>query len=157
MTTTVIALQAVTSQVTYDTFGNLFATYDDTPEIAYDSPFWQAGAPVLAVIRSDEILYTLTGVSSSSGFTTGWYGSDDAVSLCDRLKIRYGIKPETVSVSTRTCMELGATTSSGTAYENSAGWHDLLQSARWHQFVASFTGNVEIEQVTPRLKADSDE
>lgn len=146
-----VALQAVTSSITYDGLGALFATYDTLPDIAYDSPFWQSAAPVLAVFQGED-LKTLTGNSAGGTMTTGWVGDPDRFSLMDRVRLRWRVKPTNATMTPIAVTELGAAKEAGTAQLNGDRF-DVLQSARWHQMQVTFTGPVEVEGITPRLKA----
>ena len=152
-----LPVQTVVSGVTYDGFGTLYATYADTPAIAYDSPFWQSGAPVLSYIDTSHVLKTLTGVSTSSYIKTGYIGDDAIVSTCTRVRPRYRTKPSTATITPQTLMALGDTPTSLAASSINGDRFDVLQSARWHRFRLDFTGAMEIESLMPTLIADGDE
>lgn len=149
------ALQAVTSQITYDSLGSLYTNYDDLPVIAYDSPFWQASAQVLSVFDTTT-LYTLTGASSSSSITTGLVGSQEQFSLCDRVRALYRVKPDSATLTPYGYEQPGYVVSTGSATTNDDRF-DLLVASRWHQFKVDFSGAVEIESITPRMRAVSRE
>ncbi len=152
-----LPVQVTTSSVTYDGFGTLYATYADTPSIAYDSPFWQAGAPVMAYITTSHVLKTLTGTSSSSWIKTGWIGNDAVVSTCTRVRPRYRTKPTTATITPQSAMALGDTPTATAASSVNGNRFDVLQSARWHIFRLDFTGPMEIENLIPDLVGDGDE
>ena len=44
------AVQYSTGQITYDSLGTLYTTYDDLPTITYDSPFWLGDAGIPGVL-----------------------------------------------------------------------------------------------------------
>lgn len=67
------AVQYSSGQITYDGLGALYATYDDLPSIAYDSPFWLADSTVPGVFQSG-VLYSLTGTPGASTITTFDFG-----------------------------------------------------------------------------------
>lgn len=146
------ALQAVTTGITYDDLGTLFATYDDLPAIGYDSPYWIAGEPVLAVVSTDDVLYTLTGTTGPGSVTTGWLGAEESVALCSRVRPRFRVFPATAQMAHDTCMWQGGTISANAATDINADRFDTLQTARYHRFTLSFTGAFEIEAIGARLQ-----
>jgi len=147
----------VQSGVTYDDLGSLYSTYDDLPDIAYDSPFWQAGAPSIGVIDSSHTPQTLTGASATSFLKTGFVGDDSVVSLLTRVRPRYRTKPATAQITHSHCMALGDVPQSIAPVSINGDRFDLLHSARWHQVRVDFTGEVEIERLIPTLVAEGDE
>lgn len=147
----------VQSGVTYDNLGSLFSTYDDLPDIAYDSPFWQAGAPTVGVIDSTHTPQTLTGSSVSSFLKTGFIGDDDRVSLIKRVRPRYRTKPTTAHITHSSCMALGDVPQAHAQVPINGDRFDILYSARWHQNRVDFTGEVEVEALIPTLEAEGDE
>lgn len=149
------ALQSVTSQITYDGLGSLYTNYDNLPNIAYDSPFWQASAQVLSVFDTTT-LHTLTGTSSSSSITTGLVGSQESYAFCDRVRMLYRTKPDTATLTPYQYEQPGYVVGTGSATTNDDRF-DMLVSARWHQFKVDFTGAMEVEALTPRMKAISRE
>lgn len=151
------ALSAVTSSITYDTLGNYFATYDDLTGVGYDSPFWLANTPVLSLIGTDNILYSLTSTTGDSSLTTGWIGGEDQVSTCDRVRPRFRDRPATAQITPRTINQLGdsPTTNPGSDINASTGNFDLIQAGNYHQFSMAFTGSMEIEAIAPRFPGAS--
>jgi hypothetical protein len=143
-------LYVVRSAVTYDSLGSEYYTYDDLPEIAYDSPFWNSGKEQVGGFVSTT-LYTLTGTPGASSFITGWVGDADRWSLADRVRLRYRTKPTSQTLEARALDELGATLTSKSCTHN-VDRFDLLQNARWHQLKATFTGPVEVEDIAARFK-----
>lgn len=150
-------LEAITSTVTYDSLGTLFATYDDLPNISYDAPFWNAATPVLSYFDSSKVLQSLSGTAASASLRTGWYGDEDTVSVVTRVKPRYRIKPSSATCTRRCVMQLGDTVDVGTAATEHDGRFDVLQAARYHQFDLAFTGRMEIEAVVPKMVAQGAE
>lgn len=88
-------IQYSSGNVTYDGLGTLYATYDDLPNIAYDSPFWISDNTVPGVISTDHKLYSLTGVPGASYIVTGDFGDETNFSLFKRFTPRYRITPST--------------------------------------------------------------
>ncbi|MBB3226994.1 hypothetical protein FHW69_001595 [Luteibacter sp. Sphag1AF] len=86
-------IQYSSGTVTYDGLGSLYSTYDNLPNIAYDSPFWIADNTVPGVISTDHKLYSLTGVPGPSYIVTGDIGDETNYSLLKRVTPRYRITP----------------------------------------------------------------
>jgi len=146
-------LEAVTSAITYDSLGSMYATYDDFPEIAYDSPFWNANTPVLSYISSAYKLTSLSGSGTSSSMRTGWYGDTDQVSTCTRVRPRFRTMPTSATCQGHTTMDLGNTpTILSAALAMHDGRFDVLQAGRFHRFDLTFSGSMEVEAIVPTLK-----
>lgn len=144
-------LTSVASAVTYDGLATLFASYDLLPAISYDSPFWQSGAPILSVIDTTHTLNTLTGTAATWYITTGYIGDDAKVLTCTRVRPRYGSKPMTASMTAYSSMALGDVPTTGSTSDINGNRYDLIQSARWHQFNLTMTGDGEIQAVLPEM------
>lgn len=149
-------VEYLTPAITYDTIGNFYATWDDLPAIAYDSPFWVAQSPVQAIYKSDHILYTLGGVSSSCSMTTNDIGSNDKYWLVRQVKPRYKDRPTTGTLTPYTFVTEGDTPTAGTDVTEANGRYDLLQSSTWHKFKLTFTGDVEIIDLEPDIVPDGE-
>lgn len=150
-------LDGVTSTITYGSLGDLYSTYADLPVIAYGSPFWSAVTPALSFIDDGEQLNSLSGTDAAMTLTTGWYGSEEQVSLCNRVRPRYRTKPTSWTVAHDTCMDLGGTVTMGSAVTNNGDRGDVLASARYHRFTLSCTGSTEIEAIVPTLTPEGTE
>ena len=150
-------LTSVISGVTYDGFGALFTTYEDIPAIGFDSPFWQGGAPINTVIDTSHVLYTLTGSSTSGYIKTGYYGDDEMVSTCTRVRPRMRTKATTSTITPYTLTYQGGTPVTGTASSINVDRFDVMQASRWHNFLLSFTGDFEIEEVLPKFVGNGNE
>ena len=131
--------------VTYESLGTAYSTYDSLPTtVSYDSPFWTAGSPVLAIIDDAHTLYTMTGDSAYSGFTSENYGSEAGFTLVKSIKPRFIITPTSASIEYLYDNTYGNNFTVGNTVSISNSRFDLLQSSRWHKFNASFSGPVEI-------------
>lgn len=119
-------------------------TFDTLPSVSFDSSFWLSGSRVLAVFGRDHTLGALTGISSSSAFTTGDIGDDDQATLVRSVRLRYSTLPAAASVQGYTkAVSSDAPASAAAAGPIADGKFDCRQSARWHRFEFSFTGDVE--------------
>ena len=138
------ALNYISAATTYDTLSSVSATYDALPSVAYDSQYWLAGGRSLSVVTPSRQLVVLDGASTSSSFTTGEYGDDDALSLLKRVRLRYADAPTTASCTVRYSMNSGTTFTTGATGAMDDGKFDVLQTGRWHQATVSFTGDVQV-------------
>lgn len=135
----------VSSGITYDQLGTLYATYNDLPTtISYDSPFWNSGSSVIAVFKPDHKAYQLTGNSTESRITTGHYGDNTAFSSVSRIRPRFLKAPTSATLDyaySNTDSE-SFTTQANVTMVN--GNFDFLWSARWHRVEFVFHGPVAI-------------
>jgi hypothetical protein len=145
-------LESVTASLTYaDLDSPAYSTYAAFPDIAYDAPFWSASTPVLAYFGTDKILMSLSGVSGDTTMRTGWFGSEDTVTTCLRVRPRYRDKPSAASIIPRACFDLGGTVYTGTSSAINGDRFDVLQSARYHSFDLTFTDSMEVEALDAKL------
>jgi hypothetical protein len=144
------ALSFASPGVTIDTLP--YATYDLLPEAGYDSPFWQSGARAQAVFDLSHALKTLTGTPGDSGLTTGDYGDDWNSSYVRAVTLRFLTKPANSSVVGLTRDIQGGSLSEEERADFSDNMYCIRQDARWHRFVFSFTGSVELTGISIDIK-----
>lgn len=150
-------LEAATSAVTYDDLGALYATYDDMPAIAYDSPFWNANTPILAYINAADTLMNLSGNGGPMSLTTGWIGDEATVSLCTRVRPKFRAKPTGGDITAASVMDLGGTVATQAASAINGDRFDVLQSARYHRFAINFDDQAEVEALGVPLQPEGEE
>lgn len=148
------ALDYTTSGVTIDTMNTVEVTIDEFTDYVFDSQFWLSGARALSIVNDSHQLQLMTGSTTSSGFTTGDVGDDEATSLLRKIRIRFapGYQP-TASVQMYSKQVEGdslTTRGSGTMTD---GKIDVLQSARFHRASFTFTGPARVLAVGMDLKA----
>jgi hypothetical protein len=135
----------VTAGITYEGLGTAYSTYESLPTtISFDSPYWTSASPVLSLFKTDHILYTLTGASASSSLTTGVLGDDEKRSTVTRVKPRFITAPSSASIQVQCDDDFGDSFSTVTSVTLTNNTFDFIQDARWHKFVESFVGPVEI-------------
>jgi hypothetical protein len=139
----------VASGLTFDTWNSAGATYDSLPAVAYDSQFWLSGGQALSAFNSSHQLQLLTGDSTSSSFTTGDVGDDDAASLLTNVRLRFapGYAPTSASVQADGKMNSGEAWTAGPSSSINDGKFDVMQEARWHRGTFSFSGPVRVTGV----------
>ena len=145
------AVNYISPSVTYDGGSPVVTTYDDSPEIPFDSPFWNAGKSVPALFNASNVLVTLSGATESSSFTTGDFGDEDGYTNCDNIKVRYVQNPTTSSATGYYKEEGGDSLTTGDTASESDGKHDMRQEARFHRFTVEQTGNWKATGMRPKL------
>lgn len=142
-----ITIQAVLrypeTQLTYDTFYGT-STYDDLPQVAYDSPFWQRDDTIPGVFQNDSLM-SLQGDPGATWFKTGLVGDLVSYSRVQRMTPSYRRLPsETVSATNfyRTSFH-GDEVQESTAQMFKERF-DFRREARWHAFRLDQTGQAVI-------------
>jgi len=154
------AFEYLTPSRTYDGLNDIYSatTYNDLPTAPYDN--WQltSSSPLFAVFDTANKIQTINGTPSDSSFTTGVIGTDDKISLIDRVRPRFRTAP---SVGTQTHITLdvqgGAETTATMGTSIYRGGFDHVYAGRWHKFKHSYSGNMEIVGVDFRQREDSEE
>ena len=113
---------------------------------AFDSQFWLSGGRALAAVNSSHQLQLLTGVTTSSGLTTGDAGDDERYSLLRKIRLRFapGYAPSSATVTTFTKSVEGDGLTLRATGTLSDGKFDVLQSGRWHRASFTFAGDVRL-------------
>lgn len=144
-------VETITGSITYDSLGNSYSTYDDLPAIPYDSPFWSASTTVLAYVSSSNYLTSLSGSAASMNLVTGWYGDENAIQLCRRVRPRMRSAPTSGTIRHEYRDELGGSIALAGTSDLDRGRFDVLWAARYHRFNLTLNGGCEIEAVQPEM------
>ena len=143
--------------ITWDQLGTLYATWNDLPtNIAYDSPYWSAEAPVLAYIDTTHTLQTLTGDATTSSITTGNMGDDAMFSTVIDVRPRFTRAPTSSTADHLYDDDYGDIMTTGAKSTLADGKYDFLWSSRWHRFRFNFVGNHEMIGFTPKIATDGE-
>lgn len=148
-------IEYIVSGLTWNTIPA--ATWNAWPTSTWDSPYWVAQTETAAYIGTDHKIYSLTGASASSDFTTGSYGDDSTFTLLSQARLRYLAVPTTGTMVNYYQNEHGDTWTAGATTTESNGRFDVLRSARWHKMKFSFTGDIETSGINLDLIAEGDE
>lgn len=151
------ATNYISTGITYNGFGTEYLTWDDGPNIAYDSPYWTAGVALSGVMLTDHILYSLTGSPSNSTFTLNSIGEDELFTTITRVRPRFLTAPISSNVDYSYDDLYGDQFTSFNSYDLDEGKYDLLHSSRWHEVKYNFVGNMEIIGVNISLEMDGTE
>ncbi len=148
----------IASGVTYDALGSYFSTYDDiSTTVSYDSPFWTAGASVVAYFKTDHKAYQMAGTPGESRLTTGHYGDNLQFSTITRVRPRFIRSPtsSTMKYSHSNTDATNFTQNINCTYTNN--YYDLIWSARWHKFEMIFNGTMFISGFDLLMTPDGSE
>lgn len=143
-------------QITYDGLGGLYATYNDLPEISYDSPFWLQDQNVPGVFQGNS-LYSLTGAPGASWMRTGDIGDITRYTFLSRVSPRFTVTPASGTASNYYRNTLGETATQDATSTMSRYRFDFRRSARWHSIRMDFTGNVALNGLDIDLRDGSPE
>lgn len=148
----------VSAGITYNGLGSTYTNYDDLPTtISYDSPFWTAESPVIAVFQTDHIAYSLTGASVSSSMSSGNIGDDTQFSTLRRIKYHFTTDPVSATAEILCDNAFGNSFTTYDTISMTNSTFDTLVSARWHKLNTNFSGPVEILGATYDLVPDGTE
>jgi hypothetical protein len=147
------AVNYISPSITYDSGTPLVTTYDASPSIPYDSPFWVAGTETPAIFQTDHAIYTLSGTTGQSSFTVGDFGDEDEFTMCDSFKVRYKRRPESATCTGYTKNDGGqqTLTTVSTASRDDASF-DMRQTGRWHRFKVTSQGAHEFMAIRANTK-----
>lgn len=134
-------LAYITPGMTIDGMDALAATIDALPNVPLDSQFWMGGGQVPAYFDSNNLLVSLSGVSTDSSFTTGDLGDDDTVTMIDRFRVRFTSSPATAVATGLTKMNEGDALAVTSTNAINDGKFDLRQSGRFHRVRIDLTGD----------------
>ena len=149
------AFNYISSGITWDSLGTSYSTWDNLPAIPYDSPFWSAGSPVPAFFNSSNQIFQLTGTGANSAFTTGDFGSNDAVQTCWRVTPNFIVRPTTASMVNSYRMQVGDALLSDASKPYHDNKFDVMRSSRWHRYSFATTGSMQIDQLEPSFRGGS--
>lgn len=125
---------------TIDGMNSYAATINALPNVPVDSPFWSAGGESASFFDNTGKLWNLSGTTQASYIVTGDVGDDDGVSLIDRFRIRYSLRPKTAICTGQYKMNEGDSFVPGPVNSINDGKFDIRQSARFHRFRVDMTG-----------------
>ena len=151
------AVEYLSGQITWDSMGTLYATWDDLPLIAYDSQFWLQSTPLPTVFNTSHVLQTITGISAGCSITTGDMGDDTQLSTISRARPHFTQSPTSGTMINYYKDDSGAGLTLGVTATLTNGKFDVLRSSRWHRLKYSFVGDCEIIGDTVTLIKDGTE
>ena len=140
--------QFVAPGVTINNLSTLSATINALPQVSFNSQFWLAGGRSLAIVDGSNQPRTLDGAPSASSMRTWLTGDYQRASTLSEVRPGWLRQP-----TSATCEGVAYDNVGGTARTSStAGVYDgafhVRQSARWHQFNLSFSGDYEMDSMS---------
>jgi len=136
--------------ITWDTLSGVSGTWDGLPDIAWDSAFWQTGALAFSVFDTTHKLQSLIASGEDSSLTTGDIGDDVGVSSINAVIPRFTAIPVSATIAGYKRTALGGSSENGGSATYSGQKFDIRQTARYHRFTITMTGDVEIKGFDPK-------
>jgi len=147
------SVEYVTGGYTWDTLPVINFTWDDWPQVPYDSPFWTAATQYTAYLGTDNKVYSLTGGSLTASLTTGDHGAENLYSQLTRVTLRYLQVPVTASMINYYQTVHGGAWTTGATTSESNGRFNVLRSAPWHRAKFTFSGDFEVTAANADIKS----
>ena len=138
--------------ISFNTLDTVAATFDELPDISFDSQYWLAGSRALAVFNLSNQAQTLTGPSTGGSWTSNDIGSDTQVTLLDLATITFNQSPTASNCGGATRRESGGEVTYLGGADLIDGQYKLRQSGRWHSLTFNFTGPASMSAYDVRLK-----
>ena len=153
-----MALEYISGGTTYDNLGSSYATYDDFPNVTYNSGIWAGKLRQPAIFDSSHVLKPLTGPSTTSSMTLGDFGDENVTSLLSRVTPRFLTRPSQANMVNyyRSSLADALTQDMVTPMDSRARF-DVMREAFWHRLRFDFTGPVEITALNPVVMTSSAE
>lgn len=148
------ASEYLNGAITYDNLGSRFATYDDLPAIAYDSPYWTASSALQSVVDSSHTLKALNGPAGAASLTTGELGDDESFTTLTKVRPRFLTAPTAANLTHLIHDTLSDTPSAAETSALNSGKFDALWSSRWHRLKIDTTGDMELTAMNAEFTED---
>jgi hypothetical protein len=144
--------------ISYDTWDDAGASYDELPNVSYDSQYWISGGQGVAIFDTSHQLQILEGEPGETSFSTGDAGDDSTVTHLDYAQLRFatGASPASVSMQAFSKMVSGDAYTTGAVSTLSDGKFFTRQEARWHKATFTFNGSVKVTGIMPKLIPSGD-
>lgn len=141
-----------TASITYDGGVSNITTFDDSPSIDFDSPFWTEGQELMAGFNTSGEVVTFSGSAANASFTTGDFGDDDMMTMCDRVTLRVKTAPTSATAIGYTKDDGGGTVQQASQAIRDDAAFDMRQRGRWHRFKIDTVGDFSLQGIDVRLK-----
>lgn len=141
-------VEYVPSGITYDSLGNIYATYDSLPNVSYDQAFANSVQSQPAIFSTSGVLQTLTGPAMSTSITTGDFGDDSILSTVDRVRPRFLTAPSSATWTPQYRNNTGDSLSTDAQITIMNGAFDYMREARWHRGIMALSGDWELGAIS---------
>lgn len=153
-----VPLEYSSGQLTWDNIGTLGSTYQDLPQVTYDSGFWLADSTVPAIIDTTNTLKTLTATPGSAYFVTGDVGDMSSYSFLNRVQPRFKESPTSaVCINYYSDEPDGVVTQDTTIVMSSRKRFDVRRSAHFHRVRIDTVGGCSLSGLEFVLNGESPE
>lgn len=129
----------VSGSITYDNLSSRYATYNDLPSIAFDSPFWLTDQTVPGVFQGVNLL-SMTGSPGASWIKTGSVGDISGYVLLKRVSPRFKSLPTSATATNYYRNTLGDPETQDNTATMTRSRFDFRRSAHWHSVRIDFVG-----------------
>jgi hypothetical protein len=137
-------LNFIAPGVTIDGLNAVAATINALPNIPVDSQFWLSGGQTPSYFDATNQLVSLNGACAASSLTTADSGDDDAVTLIQRVRLRFSQSPTSATAFGFYKMNEGDALTSGPSNAINDGKFDIRQSGRFHRVRVDMTGDHKV-------------
>lgn len=144
-------------EITYNSLGTEWNTYNDLPGISYDSSFWNNFRTTPGYFDSTNTLQALAGTSKGATITTNAFGDDMVYSTMQQFRIRFKTQPSSGTAVWQGKTTLGSSDPSTITNVNAGplvladSRIDVDQSNRWHNLILTFDGDFEAMEWVPSM------
>ncbi|WP_179400686.1 hypothetical protein [Burkholderia guangdongensis] len=144
-------------ELTYNSMGTEWSTYNSLPNISYNSSFWINFLLTPGYIDTTNTLQALSGTSTGATITTNAFGDIRYYSSMQQFFITFKQEPASGTAIWQGKTTLGSSDPSIIASATVGGLVlsdsriDVDQSDRWHQLMMTFTGDFEVMEWVPTM------
>jgi hypothetical protein len=150
-------MQILNGEISYNEVGTLWNTYNNLPDISYNSSYWINFRVTPGYFDNTNTLQALAGASTGATITTNAFGDDTSYTTMQQFKMRFYEEPVSGTAIWQGRPTLGSTNQStittapaGPFVTNDARI-DVDLNARWHNLILTFTGDFEMLQWYPMM------
>ncbi|MEZ0602938.1 hypothetical protein ACAX43_12405 [Paraburkholderia sp. IW21] len=150
-------MQILNGQITYNSMGTQWNTYNDIPSISYNSAYWINFRVTPGYFDSTNTLMALAGASTGATITTNVFGDDTSYSTMQQFKMRFKQEPASGTALWQGRTTLGTSDPSAITTLATGPFMpidariDVDFNARWHSLNLSFTGDFEVMEWYPMM------
>lgn len=139
--------------LTFDTWDDVAATFDDLPNVPFDSSLWSSGVGTFAVIDTGHEVQFVNGASSGGSLTTGDFGADEGASMLRSSRLHTVIDPSGDATAQGFYRQTsgGSRTGGSISVGDASNRFDHRQTGRWHRIVYTLDGTWEVSGFLPEL------
>ncbi|SAK46615.1 hypothetical protein AWB76_00944 [Caballeronia temeraria] len=143
-------MQILNGQITFNSIGNQWVTYDALPAISYDSSFWINFRITPGYFDNTNTLYALAGASKGATISTNTFGDTRYYSTLKQFFLMSKQQPASGTAVWKGVTAAGTSDPSSIATAKTGAFVpadsriDVDQNARWHGLDLTLTGDFEI-------------